>query len=233
MSELPTLPPVRKPPARKPALKPAKASPVARGIVLSFPPRGDFDRWIALGLNLVAFHRELITALETLNEDASPAAIRKAKYLLVRRPADKLADATARFMQGLAVYESDALYNSSGVVRVEFVAAAVAVMLHANPRGSLSVTDDLAGLLIDEMVASGASATKVEYVARKLSRECEYAPGLSLILKTLDEAKTPENDGAFYVDQDGPMVCWARTALEKMVARAKAPRLPGPGASDE
>jgi hypothetical protein len=211
------------------ALKPAKASPIERGIVLSFPPRADFDRWLALGLDLDGYYRELLKALEPFEEGApSPAEVREAKYLLFRRPAAELAEAVAAFMRGLAVYERDALYDASGAVRVEFVAAAVAVMLHANPRGSLSVSDDLTGLLVAEPIASGASATRLEYVARKLSRECAYAPGLSLILKTIDEARTPESSSAFDQDEDGTAIIWMRAELERAVAEAKpVRRLPG------
>lgn len=233
---VPALPPaLRKPPARKPAAIKPKASTVARGIGLSFPHRAAFDHWVAAGLALAAHYGELTSALVRLNEDApSREAVRAAEDLLFRYSADELAEATAKFMHGLSIYERAELYEADGSVRVEFVAAAVALMMMANPRGSLSITDDLAGLLVDELLASGATASRVEYVTRKLSREHNYVPGLSLILKTLAEAQTPEHDDAFERDFDGDLaILWARRDLANAVAEAKAapPRLPPPGPS--
>ena len=76
------------------------------------PDRRAFDRWIDRGLALDGYYRELMAALEPFEEGASsPEELRAAKELLFRRPADELAASTARFLEGLAWFERDELYD--------------------------------------------------------------------------------------------------------------------------
>ena len=102
--------------AHAPNLPQAREAPPLsrrRRDVRTLPPdRRAFDRWIDRGLALDGYYRELMAALEPFEEGASsPEELRAAKELLFRRPADELAASTAQFLEGLAWFERDELYD--------------------------------------------------------------------------------------------------------------------------
>ena len=85
-------------------------------------------------------------------------------------------------------------------------------------------------MMIEELVAAESTASRIECAIRTLIRTRTFLPAIAEVLGAIRAAEVPEwGDGAFAIDAGEVMVCWARGALEKMVARAKAPRLPGPG----
>jgi hypothetical protein len=230
MSKLPAIAPVAKPPTGKSSSM-ARRRTDARVFPVLRSGRRAFDDWVELGARLARYYAELIAALEQLNEKESSAAIRAAEDLLFRWTPDELADATARFLRGRSWFERDGVYEPDGSVSAEFVAEAVGTMLTGITGGAAANAEAYVGLLVEELIATGASATQIEFATRQVGRGRTFLPALAEVLKALAEAQTPEDDGAFFEDEDLPLIMWGHHALAKMLAHLKGPpRLPPGGA---
>ena len=228
MNKVRVIAPVAKPPKAPKSSSRARRRNDVR--IQTRPParlRSDFDRWIDLGVDLARYCDQLIEAVERLNDEASPAALFEAEMLLARWPEDELGRAVAKFLQGRDWFERTELYDQepSGlglVISAKFVGERIAGMLAAFPAGAPANAQAYVRLLIAEVIATGASATQIEWATRKLAREQTFLPALSEVLKALRAAVTPEWDDAFREDEGTVMLVWARGALERVIAHEMA-----------
>jgi hypothetical protein len=232
----------RKPPARR-----REAGPT----VPCRPPTHryhDFDNWIALGLDLVAYYAALVDCIESLEAaDAKPsepwlwserpearlkrrlALDEAAQALLARFSAAELDAAVAEFGAGWRWFERGDNYEGPRdrrVVSIDFVAGRVAMLIGAFPSGTPTSPDVFARRLIEEILCLEVTASRIELATRTLIRTRKFLPAISEVLATVRDARTPERDSAFDVDDGEPMILWARRAL----AVKASPRLPPGGA---
>jgi hypothetical protein len=175
---------------------------------------GDFDRWIALGKRLDDHYRELT---------ARPQRLATAEILLVRWSADELADAVAWFAEASAWFERAEFYESPDrrIISRHFVAEKVASLVGAFPNASPGATAIYTRVLVDQLIAAGASASRIELVTRTLIRTLRFVPTVSEVLAALAEARTPGLGAAFEEEEGVPLIVRAREQLAKQVAEAK------------
>ena len=240
----------RKPPAR-PRRKAGTIGP-ARPLTHRYR---DFDDWIEMGSRLAAYYAAVVAVIESIDaEDAKlPPADAKAwlwseqpderlrrrraldeaaEALLLKFSAEDLDAAVAEYSAGWRWFECDDLYEGPSdrrVIGADFVAGRVAALIGAYPSGSPASPEVFTRRMIEEIIATEPTASRVESATRSLVRSRTFLPSIAEVLAAIRNARVVEwGEGAFEVDDGEVMVIWARAALERRVASdfAPAPRLP-------
>ena len=194
--------------------------PVKRQLPAVIEPRrfarsyADFDAWVVLGKRLGDHYRELT---------ARPQRLAAAEILLVRWSAAELADAVAWFAEASACFERDEFYEPPDrrVVSRHFVAEKVASLVGAFPNASPGSTAIYTRVLADQLIAAGASASRIELAMRTIIAEQRFLPAVAEVLAAVRAAWTPIWSAAVADEEGAPRIVRAREKLARQAAEAK------------
>jgi hypothetical protein len=205
----------RKPPASKPR---RRAGPTVPGR----PPTHryhDFDLWLGLGHELSAYYARALEVIEAFEaEDRPPppdvvaeawqwseapekrlkrrrALLDAAEALLLKFSAEELVAGVEEYRSGWQWFEADDNYEGPRdhrVVSVAFVARMVATLIGAFPSGAPASPEVFTGMMINELIAAEATASRIELATRRLIRSKTFLPSIAEVLAAVRAAEVPE-----------------------------------------
>jgi hypothetical protein len=169
-------------------------SPTAKPAARAY---ADFDKWLALGIELNAYHDEIVNLCVELECDDDPGVVantaRLAKRALARWPRDKLVAAAAGYVDGWEFYNRDELFEAKGDNKKwrlarSVISEQVAILVGGFPNAPQAPTV-YTPMLIEEIAAADPCAVTLEAACRWLRRNCTFVPSVGEVLKSLQKVK--------------------------------------------